>query len=179
MENEVRRYGPTSGLVTGWIGLAGCALLAVGMPFTGQDQTTLRVAVGAALAGVVIWMIMLRPNVILTSSLLELRNPLTTWQIPVGLVDAITVGVVARVEAAGRSYDAVAVGRPVRVVRRNAERPWGSSDMVADRLTEDVLHAAATARAVGQETGIVQRLWAVPELSAIGVLSLVLLVLLV
>lgn len=175
--SQEKRYGPTAGLITGWIGLVGCAGFAIYLPFTGQDRTTLRFAVATVLAGLVIWAFMVRPRVILTPTTLHLRNPLSTWSLPVGLVDDVLVGFTTRVTAAGRTLDATAVGRPTKAFARKATKAWGSPDQEPDIMVGDVLAAAKQARAAGEEPGTIQRHWAVPELAAIAILSLALLVL--
>lgn len=177
--NEEKRYGPTTGLVTGWIGVVGCAAAAICLPFTGQDRTTFRFALVFALAGVVIWAFLARPRIVLTSTTLVLRNPLSSWSLPVGLIDEVIVGFATRVTAVGRTYDATAVSRPPRAFARPATKRWASPDLVVEIMVQDVLAAAKLARAAGPEAGTIQRHWAVPELSAIGVLSLALLVLFV
>lgn len=178
-EIEEKRFGPTSGVVTGWIGIAGCAAVVVLLPFASNDRTAFRFVVGAALAAVFIWAFVARPRIILSPSRLRLRNALSTWEIPTALVDGITIGVVTRVEVAGRPYDGAAVGRPVRLFKRAGESRWSSPDLVPDLLIEEVELAAAAARAAGHAGGDVKRVWAVPELTAIGVLSLALLILFV
>lgn len=175
--NDEKRYGPTAGRVTGWIGLLGCASVAIVLPFTGQDRTTVRFAVSMALAGVVIWAFVARPRITLTPTTLHLRNPLSSWWVPVGLVDEVVVRLTTRVTASGRTFDATAVGRPARSFARTMAKPWEAPDLVADLMVADVLAASASARAVGPVTGRIERHWAVPELGAIAILSLALLVL--
>lgn len=171
--DDETRYGPTSGLVSGWIAVVLCAALAVVLPFAGQDRTTLRFAVGAALAALVIWAYTARPRIIMRPGTLVLRNPWSTWLVPVGLVDDVHVRLTTRVMVAGRSYEGVAVGKALRVLSGAKPRSWGTVDPVPDLLEERVLAAAESARAVGSPAGEVVRVWAVPELVVVAVLGVV------
>ena len=174
-EDETR-YGPTAGLTAGWIGVVLCAALAVGLPFTGQDRTTLRFAVGGALAAVVIWTFTIRPRIILAPGTLALRNPLSTWLVPVGLVDDVVVRVTTHVVVGERVFEGVAVGKTLRVLA-GSKLVWGNPDPVPDLLVQRVLAAAENARAAGTPTGEPERVWAVPVLVAAGVLGVALLAL--
>lgn len=175
--DDARRYGPTGGLIIGWIGLVGCAVVAIVLPFTGQDRETLRFALAVALVGVVIWAFVVRPRIILTATTLELRNPLSAWSVPVDLVDKVEVDFTTRVTAMGRTLNATGVGRNPRGLTRTATPPWTSADRVVDIMVQDVLAAAAQARGADPAGGAIERHWAVPELAVIAVLSLAVLVL--
>jgi hypothetical protein len=198
-----RLFTPTSGTFSGWlgVGLAAVAFVAVVL-----DDHTLRggrIAIAALTFGLVVWCFMLRPRILIGSTLLELRNPFTTWHVPLASVRRVAVRAVTRVwDDEDRHFDGVAVGRPVRsLVRGGASKaryvgppglggarmtddadasrvPKGNldADMVADFVTEQILLCADRAREAGETPAEPRRTWAWLELGALGVLVLALVV---
>jgi hypothetical protein len=172
-----QRFGPTSGLVTGWLGLAFCACLIGAMVLGERSVTGLRVSLAAALAAVLVWCFLLRPRVILRPPFLVLRNPLSEWRLALADVRDVDVRAVTGVYTDSGRYDAVAVGRSVRqmlkrdVVRPDRQVPAGPSEDAADLLVQQVLGAAEHARAARQPGSEPARRWAVPEVSLIGLLA--------
>lgn len=183
-----QRYGPTSGALTGWLGVVTCVVLEVVLAVHGWNLVEVRWMVGILLAGVLIATMMLRPVIVLAADQLELRNPFSSWLIPVALVEVVQVRVVTRITAAGTPYDAVAVGRRVRPMVRGdgvglfsrralpqfasapARRDASTPEALADLMTEQILVAAEDARARRVEPGPVRRAWAVVPLAATGLL---------
>lgn len=176
-----QRYGPTSGELSGWFGVVLTTLLAVGLPLYEQDRETLRVAVGAALVGVLVWSYMLRPKIIVRAGeTLLLRNVFSTWSVPLASVETVSIGALTRVGTTSGSYEAVGVGRPLRSMIRSSGRPAvqaraAAGDVVPDLVIEQVLLAAERARAAGHPPGPVTRIWATETLVVLGVLAFVLL----
>ncbi|HET6152071.1 MAG TPA: hypothetical protein VFE15_03895 [Marmoricola sp.] len=198
-----QEYGPTSGVVTGWIGMVLCAVLIVAVPVANQDLGSARIAVGVGVAAALIWMTMLRPRIIVRlPDILLLRNPLSTWEVPLAAVESVSVRAITRVGVGERTYDGVAVGRPVRPPRPagaglpgfggrrgvvRSEPPTGKARLrpnastpnaIADLMTEQLLAAADRARAAGQSDTGIDRVWAVPELAVLGALTVALVILL-
>src|SRR4051794_15871689 len=201
-EGDERRFTPTSGTFSGWLGvfLAGAAVVSVLV----GDRTVRggRFALVAAIFGGLVWCFVLRPRVVIGRSVIELRNPFFSWHVPLARVDKVSVRAVPWVHPDERRYDGVAVGRPVRSLMRarptrqqtfglpglggarlpedpNASRvPKGNltADMVADFVTEQILLAADRARESTEAPPEPRRSWAWPEIGAIGVLGLALLV---
>lgn len=117
-----RRYGPTSGTLTGIVGLGLCALV-IGLVVAGDPTAgSVRVAIGAAGAAVLVWAYLLRPRIILEAggATLVLRNPLSAWRIPLDTVRVVGVKTVTTVKTDDARYDAVAVGYPLRKLVREA-----------------------------------------------------------
>lgn len=117
-----QRYGPTSGSFTGFLGLALCALV-VGLVLAGDPSPgSVRVAIAAAGAAVLIWAYLLRPRIILEAggATLVLRNPLSTWRLPLDSVRVVGVKTVTTVKTDDARYDAVAVGYPLRKLVRDS-----------------------------------------------------------
>lgn len=154
-----RRFGPTSGTFSGFLGLVLCAIViglaAVGGPTAGS----IRVAITAAAAAVLVWAYLLRPRIILEAggSTLELRNPLSSWRIPLATVRVVGVKTVTTVKTDDARYDAVAVGYPLRkLVRESRPGTPGPSlfGMMTPSLRDPSLdpHAEAEqARRAGQD----------------------------
>ncbi len=125
-----RRYGPTSGAFVGIVGLVFCALVVGLAAGAGPTPVTVRVGIAAFAAAVLVWAYLLRPRVILEAdgATLRLRNPLSTWRIPLAEVQVVGVKTVTTVKTEDARYDAVAVGYPLRkLVRGNAPAGPGPS----------------------------------------------------
>jgi hypothetical protein len=180
-----RVFGPTTGLVTGWLGLAIAAGVVV---FTlAEDRTALgaRVVLGALVCALVLWCYLLRPRVILEGDRLELRNAFSTWAIPWTRVGEVLVRTVTRVYVGDRAYVGMAVGHSARSMMRAARKerktlvaePHVSTRAVDQPLPslieEAIRDRARTAQeAAGPDVarGEITRTWAVPELVALLVL---------
>ena len=190
------RYLPTSGTVSGWVGVA---LSAGAVVVTLVDDRTLngsRYALGALVFGVLVWCFLLRPRVVIGADAVELRNPLSSWHVPVAGVQKVEVRAVTMVYTEEGRFDGVAVGRPVRSQLRGrsvpqrsvgipglgaqrvsegaaaSRQPMGRLDAqrVADLVVEEILFAADQARDLGQRPRPPWRTWARLELAALLVL---------
>lgn len=191
-----QRYGPTTGVVTGWLGLALC-VAGAGALVLDPTPGRVRFALVTCLVGVLVWSFLLRPRVIISepAALLRLRNPLSTWEVPLAGVTVVRVRAITRVEVGDQAYDCLAVGRRVRAMVRGQRpdlqgdwivgpgrgfrpperKPKRSSpngpEAVADLMTEQVLAAADRAREAGRPTDPVVRVWARVEIALIGALG--------
>ncbi|MET3962934.1 hypothetical protein ABIE44_002868 [Marmoricola sp. OAE513] len=189
-----QRYGPTAGTVTGWLGLVVCVALAAVFAVVDVGAARPPWICGFVGGAVVIWATMLRPVIVVRApDQVELRNPLSSWLIPLASVEVVQVRAVTRVVASGTPYDAVAVGRRIRkMVRNGPERvklgdfgpntgvavpvdpPTARFDVstpeaLADLMTEQILAAAEDARRTGKPAGPAVRSWAVLEIALLGV----------
>jgi len=185
-----QKYGPTTGALTGWLGLVLCVGGIVPL-LTDPTAGRIRLAFAIALAGVVVWSFMLRPRIIIREqepSTLLLRNPFSTWQVPLAAINRVQIKAITRVEVEGAGYDGVAVGRRVKAMvrgpvvkhgdglltpglrlgtppRREPKHPSATSpEAIADLLTEQILAASDRAKESGQPTEPVLRHWAWVEL---------------
>lgn len=182
-----QRYGPTSGTLSGWAGLVFCAAVVVALLLGGPDLVRVRWTIAVLAVGVAIWAVMLRPLIIVRAPVVELRNPFSSWLVPLATIDLVVVRVITRIEAGGRTYDAVAVGRRIRkMVSREQRDPISESrtkridastpETLADLMTGQILAAAENARRSGQDAGPAVRVWAVPELAVLAALVVALVV---
>jgi hypothetical protein len=197
-----RLFRPTSGTAVGWTGVV---LASIGLVAALVDDHTLggaRFALAAAIFGLLVYCFMLRPRLVIGRSHLELRNPFGSWHVPLAGVRKVVVRAVTRVYTDDRRFDGVAVGRPVRSMVRGkhgrqasvgvpglgatritedptatrAPRGQLDTDMVADLVVEQILLAADRAREAAEPTGTPTRSWAWPELTALAVLVVALVV---
>jgi len=173
-----RRYGPTSGTVTGIVGLVVCALV-IGLVAAGDlTSGSVRVALGAAGAAVLVWAYLLRPRIVLEAggATLVLRNPLSTWRLPLDSVRVVGVRAVTTVKTDDARYDAVAVGYPVRKLVRDARPGARNHDDVLrvvrhdeqTVMTEAILAAAERARLLRVAGQPAARSYAVVEIALLA-----------
>jgi hypothetical protein len=182
LEDE-ERFGPTSGVLIGWIGLALCAAGLVASVRVDHSADGVGRALAVALLGVLIWCYMLRPRVVIRRSTLVLRNAISEWHVPLASVQTVVVRAVTRVKTADGRYDGVAVGRPVRkMIRDSSSQPRGPAsrplqkgpshgDVIPDFVVERIAHASDHAREFGQPAGPASRAWAAPEIALMLVLA--------
>lgn len=188
-------YTPTSGTMSGWVGLGITVIVLAAVLVDDRTLHGLRYAVAALVFGVLVWSFLLRPRVVVGARELELRNPFSSWHVPLAGVRVVEVRAVTRVSTDDRTYEGVAVGRPARSLLRGGQqrtrfldtpgrsirlpdepeatrRQRGQLDAnaVADLLVEQVLYAADRARESGEAPAPARHTWAVPELAALAVL---------
>ena len=180
-----RTFGPTTGVVTGWLGLAIVAVVVVLTLLEDRTLVGLRVVLGALVCGLVLWCYLLRPRVVLERDRLELRNAFSTVRIPWLRVGEVLVRTVTRVYVGEKAYVGTAVGHSARSLIRASRRerrtlvaepvqtkhavdqPLPSLIEEAIRERADRAHEVAAPDA---DRGQVSRRWAAPELAALAVL---------
>jgi hypothetical protein len=202
----VERFPPTSGRITGVIGLVTAAAVLVTALVARSAGTALGIAIAAALGGVLVWAALLRPSVAVTAHDLVLRSMFHTDRIPLAAIDRVVITQVLAVSAGGKRYVSPAIGHSVRQVARARRRPGGLEQQSLDELegravagagrgahqayVEDrIAHLAQDSRdRLGVRKGSseqsdlaagVRRTWAWPEIVSAGVLTLALVVWLV
>lgn len=201
-QDDRRIFTPSSGTGAGWTGLVIAVIAVVAVLLDDRTLGGARIALVAAIFGLLVWSYMLRPRVVIGSSELELRNPFTSWHVPLAAIRKVSVRAVTLVYTDDRRFDGVAVGRPVRTLVRGrtvpqrslgvpgfganrisegadaSRQPKGQLDpnTFADFMTEQVLAHAERAReaAAESELGAARRSWAWPELVVLAVLVVVL-----
>jgi hypothetical protein len=194
--SEDRRFKPTSGIISGWLGVGLAAVVLISVLLDDHTVVGARVAFLAAVCGLLVWCFMLRPRLVIGSTELELRNAFTSWHVPLASVRRVAVRAVTRVYTDERRCDGVAVGRPVRSLMRArpqrqhsigvpglggrrmnedvdaARIPKGQldADMVADLVVEQILTFADRAREAGEQPREPRRTWAWVELTLLVLL---------
>jgi hypothetical protein len=199
---DAQTFTPNSGTGVGWTGIVLASVAVVVVLVDDRSAASLRFALVAATFGLLLWCYMLRPRVLIRSTELELRNPFTSWHVPLVDVRRVAVRAVTMVYTDDRRFDGVAVGRPVRTLVRGRtvpQRPLGvpglgankisegaaasrmpkgqlDTNMVADFVIEQILAAAERAREKPPATHPPRRSWARLELAALVVLVVALVV---
>jgi hypothetical protein len=178
-DEVVEDFGPSSGRITGVLGLAIC----VGIVLLGiveYDAGFPPAAVWAALfAGVLFWSATLRPRVRVTASELRLRNMLATISVPLAAIEQIVVRQVLSVRAGDHRYVSAAVGKSWRqALKSDRRRKPGENASYPDFVEERLQQLAEEARTkegitlmsdeqVALARGV-RREWAWPEIVLLG-----------
>jgi hypothetical protein len=183
-----RRFGPTSGLFPGVLGLALVAVVVVLTLVANRSVGGVRVALAALAVGVLIYAYLVRPRVVLGPRTVLLRNAFIDYVIPYAAIQDVSVRTVTRVYVGERTYAGIGVGHPARKLLREQGQRRPDSPPAQTSLRGQVLHDAipdfvaaqvlekATLSTEGGEAGPVRRKLAVPELVALGVLVVAFLV---
>jgi hypothetical protein len=126
----VERFKPTNGVVVGWCGIA-MVVLAIGYVAAGEHSLVgLRVALGAAFAGVVIWATNLRPRVTAYPDALVLYGTVSDVTVPYLAVDDVKMGQTLNVWAGGRRYICVGIGKSLGFDTRQKMRAHGAGGLL-------------------------------------------------
>lgn len=189
----VEKFKPTSGVLPGILGLLLVGFGITYVAFEVQSKTGLRIALGLAFFGVLVWMTQLRSRATAYPRILLLRNSLVDVSIPLRLIEGVSVRRTLNVWAGGRRHVCIGIGRSMNSLlkesRTNArplglsrmqeyakstERPVSDQDaaayevFVVNRIEE--LAEAARSSAVEPDTPErVRRVLAWPELIALAV----------
>ena len=110
-EVPIERFKPTNGIVAGWCGLSLAAVVIAYVALADHSLLGLRVGLGAAFGGVLVWATQLRPRVTAYPDALLMRGTISDLTIPYVLVDEVTMGQTLNVWAKGRRYVCVGIGR--------------------------------------------------------------------
>lgn len=188
-DNLAETFGPTSGRIFGVVGLVVAAVFAV----VGLVASPVAWGLVAAslVIGVLTWAAMLRPAAGIHGDALVLRGMIDTVRIPLAAIEEVTVRQVLAVRAGEKRYTSAAVGRTRRQMYRDDQRGTGRAAetgvdavrqaeesyglFVEDRIrtrasdARDALGIRAFSREQAALASGVERRLAVPELVAIGV----------
>jgi hypothetical protein len=174
-EDEVEDFRPTSGRISGVLGIGICVATVV-LGVAEFDEGFPPALVWAALfAGVLFWAAMLRPRVWVSGSELRMRNMLDTITLPLASIEQIAVRQVLSVRAGDRRYVSSAVGKSWRqAMKRDREREPGADAPYAVFVEERLAQLAENARSTQgialmsdeqlELARSVRREWAWPEI---------------
>jgi hypothetical protein len=184
-----QRFGPTSGVITGWAGVVLATLVGVGVAVEDPSVTGFGVAALVLALGVLAWCFLLRPRVLIRGEQLVLRNAFTDQLIPLCAVEDIVVRQTTVVATDDGVYRGIGVGRPLRKIikeragerrahgaeRATPQRTSLDTAEVPDFMIEQVLARKAHAAGSAEEPPHLE--YAVPELVLLAVLLLLFLLL--
>jgi hypothetical protein len=181
-DEVVEDFGPSSGRITGVLGLGICVGIIV-LGVVEYDEGFPAAGVWAALfAAVLLWSAMLRPRVRVTAAELRLRNMLTNISVPLAAIEQIVVRQVLSVRAGDHRYISSAVGKSWRQAiksdRRDPEDDAPYPVFVEERLQQLAEEARAKAGITLMSDEQLElakqahREWAWPEVVLLGFTAL-------
>jgi hypothetical protein len=180
----VQTFAPNNGLAAGWGSLAALVGVAGWVVATRPDLTGLRIVVALGLAGVVVWAGLVRPRAWATREALVLRGMLSDLHVPLAGIDHVTVRHSLTVWVGERRYHCPGIGRSPRGLARRSKGlaallgleggrpPADEYATFVERRVDEL--AAAARREQPSRAAPVRRVWARVELTALGVLAVVL-----
>ncbi len=191
----VQRFKATTGRLTGWLGLVVCAVAVAVVVTSEQHVTGVRVALGAVLLAVLIWVALLRPTATAYDETLVLRGMVSETTVPLARIDAAVVRHLLVVWVGEDRYTCSSIARSTRSMVKGRNKPGVMSvlglEQVDDRMgavgqsgdiggsgdyatfvetrIEDL---ARSARRDGKAAPAVHRRWAALEIAALVVTGL-------
>ncbi len=186
----VEKFRPTNGEILGWGSIAALAVLLVVAVVSEPNLTGVRVALGFAVAMVAVWAVLLRPRATAYADTLVLRNMVSDTHLPLAEVDDVSVRHTLNVWVGEARYVCAGIGRSTR--QMTGRRSRGALSAIGLQQADDRMGIAQVGQigsgsdyATFVETRIedlarsarrdlrgepppVRRLWAVPELAALG-----------
>jgi hypothetical protein len=187
----VQKFKPTTGHLVGYLGLAACAVT-VGVVVTSERNVVgLRVALGAVLVAVLIWLAILRPRATAYDETLVLRGMLSDTALPLARIDDAVVRQMLVVWVGGDRYTSSCIARSRRSLMKRrtpgvmsvfglqqaddrigavgASGDIGSSGDYATFVETRIEQLAKAARRDGREVPPVRRRWARVEITVLVV----------
>jgi hypothetical protein len=136
---EIQRFRPTNGRVTGFLGLALCVAAAVLFVVYEPARVAVSGVLGCGFAGLLVWLAMLRPGVAASATDLQMRTLFETVSIPLASVQNVVVRRFLLVRSGGRKYICPAISRPLRRTVRSEMRWAGGRQLLQPGVTEEQL----------------------------------------
>ena len=175
---EVPTFGPTSGGISGAVGIV-CGLgLAASTLSEGVHPSELPYLFAGLAFVAASWALLLRPRIRLHPRDLELRNAFSSFRIPYAAISGVSVRSYTVVRVGERRYVGLAVGRTRGSMtrRRRGELLGQAPDLAKGKSLvgvkeADLLQSMLDDRVGGTEDvapGRVVRRWAVPEIAAVA-----------
>ena len=192
-KKPAQKFKPTSGRVLGFIGILFMVVLIGYVGVTEHDLVAVRVCIGLATLGLLVWMALLRPRAEAYDDRLVLHNMASDTELPIADIDAVVVRHTLNVWIGEDRYVCVGIGRSSRsMIKRKSPGPMallginqseermgqgqsakiGAGAEYANFVETRIIGLSRTAKLDGVGSPPVRRTWAVPELAALGVLAL-------
>lgn len=188
-DRVVERFRPTSGRLSGVLGLVTAGVVLVLAVLGWDGGATLGVMIVAVLGAVLVWAALLRPALWATGRDLVMRGMFHTDRVPLAAIDRVRVTQVLTVSVGERSLVSPVVGYSLRRMTKNRFQPpdrmepTGPAGGAPPEAREHqafvesrIVHLASTAR---EQAGVrpgsaeqraladdVRRSWAWPEIAA-------------
>ncbi len=171
----VDRFTPTSGRLTGWLGLVLAGVVLVIAIVDWDAGSPLGVAIAAILGGLLVWMALLRPALWTTRQDLVMRGMVRTNRIPLVTIDRVVITQLLAVGAGGRRYLSPVIGYSTRQTVKGRARsaptlqPEPSHQQFVETRINQQVHEA---RERHEPDLGVRCAWAWPELAGCALLVL-------
>jgi hypothetical protein len=133
----VERFAPTSGRVSGIVGLITAGVILVLALIAGETGTPLGVAIVAVLGGLLVWASLLRPALWVTAHDLVLRGMFSTHRVPLAAIDTVVVTQVLAVKVRDHRYVSPVIGYTVRQTMRSKVREGQAPNSKAAGPTQE------------------------------------------
>lgn len=176
--NERPEHYRSGGLVAGVIGIAtAVGLVAFGVVSDRDGFAPWAFPLLLAF-GVLSWAILIRPAVLLHRDELELRNVLHSQWIPFARIDDVQVKQVTKVHVGDQTYVAAGLGRSRRAIHHDARagQDGGREQYSLGWLVEEKVRRRMNPHDAVTDPAPVRRTWAVPEIAALAVFAVALVI---
>lgn len=180
VDGRVEWFESPGGRIVGGLGLGGAALLLVLAVADGIEGRDLPAVAGFCFAAVLIWVVLFRPRVGLTTHALVLRRPLSQVSLPLAAIEQVALRQVLAVLVGEQRYVSTGLGRSRRALNRQARadgKPVRAdhdyTEFVEQRLSqrmEDARAAAGVALLSDEQLALaagVRRSWAWLEIAVL------------
>jgi hypothetical protein len=185
-EQQDERFTVWSSRIVGVVGLMALAgFVLLGVTGVGGDFHPAAYAI-CGLIGVLVWVAVLRPAVAIEGDRLVLRNPLSTTRIPLAAIEQLAIRRWLAVLVGDRRYTNAGISRTRRQGMRDDQRgdvtgmeiSALSYGAIVERRIQKRAEDARTSRGIklysdeqGALAADVRREWAWPEIAALGLLT--------
>ncbi|WP_028642638.1 hypothetical protein [Nocardioides sp. URHA0020] len=170
----VERFAPTSGRLTGVLGLVTAGVVFAIAVFDWDTGTPLGVAIVALLGALLVWMALLRPALWATHQYLAMRGITRTEWIPLVAIERVVITQMLAIGTGDKRYLSPVIGHTARTAvkgRFGASAPkveYSHQQLVETRINQ----LAREARERHDPDPGVRRTWAWPELAGCALLVL-------
>lgn len=182
----VQRFPATSGRFSGVLGLVLVAVFLVLSLMAWDPGRPLGVAILSVLGGVLVWAVLLRPEVWVTQRHLVLRSIFHTTWVPLAAIDDVIVTQVLAIRVGDRRYTSPAIGYTTRQntkirlrkgrdgTPRDTEVPQAFVESRIRHLAQDARERTGVRQGSPEQAALaagVRSTWAWPEILAVAVLA--------
>jgi len=161
-EQPVERFKPTTGTFVGYAGLLVAAFAVGYTALNVHSVVGLRIALAAAFAAVLVWVSQLRPRVTAYPSALHMKGSLRDALVPYVLIDEVALGHTLNVWVGERRFVCIGIGLSLGTdIRQRAKKQRQGSLLGSSRahqFSEKAEMAAPDQTAMSYQTFVVTRI---------------------
>jgi hypothetical protein len=127
---RLERFTPTSGTALGWCGIVIAIATVAYLAVTDHSVASLRLCLGVALAGLVVWATQVRPRVTTYTRELRLHGSVRDTYVPYTAISEVTLGQTLNVWVGRKRYVCVGIGRSVGLEMRQRVRSHNAGGLM-------------------------------------------------